>query len=249
MGLISILGHMVQKRTEAPAAPVIRTNTPLGLHQGSTVDLPDVDIALAQVDGSIIAVPSGTQVVISVGTYRKWGLTVHNCYLGNGTSYIQLVTDANQRIVECRLWSSHNQTEILPQSVEDWEFWLGSYQRDQSGEFVRDGQGRALRREYGLIGWPQFQVDGPPAIVYNRAWSPGADGVDPVDYTETIVDVQGRSITVKHEAMEYARRLTDAADAVTESLLATMVQDQDGAAVNIFIGIPLDHQNLKILQS
>jgi hypothetical protein len=249
MGLISILGHMVQKRNESPARPVIRTETPLNLSQGAVVDLPDVDIALAQVDGSIISVPSGTQLVISVGTYRKWGLTVHNCYLSNGSSFIQLVTDAKGKIVECKLWSSHNQTEILPQTVEDWEFWLGSYHKDADGGFIRDAQGRAIRREYGLIGWPQFQVDGPPAIVYNRAWSPSEEGVDPVGYTEIITDDQGRSVTVKHEAMEYARRLTDAADAVTESLLATMVQDQDGAAVNIFIGIPLDHQTLKILQS
>jgi len=248
MGLISILGRMIQKRTETPAASVIRTDTPLGLHQGSTVDLPDVDIALAQVNGSIITVPFTTQVVISVGTYRKWGLTVHNCYLSDGSSFIQLVTDANGKIVESKLWCSHNQTEILPQTVEDWEFWLGSYQKDANGDFVRDSQGRAIRREYGLIGWPQFQVDGPPAVVYNRAWSPGEEGVEPVEYTEIIVDDQGRSVTVKHEAMEYARRLADTADAVTESLLATMVQDQGVAAMNIFVGIPLDHQNLKILQ-
>ena len=59
--------------------------------------------------GSLV-LSSGTQVVISVGTYRKWGLNVHNCYLSNGTSYIQLVTDANSRIVECHwrryLWRS-----------------------------------------------------------------------------------------------------------------------------------------------
>lgn len=248
MGLLSIMGHIARKRSEpvGNAAVIDRSRVPLGMHQGSLVDLPDVDIALAQADGSIIRPPVGQQIVTAVGTYRKWNLEIFNCYLGDGLSYIQLITK-DGKITEARLWCSRD--EILPQTSEDWEFWLGSWQKDSNGDFLRDKLGNAIRREWGLIGWPQFQVDGPPAIMYNRAWSPGADGVAPVAYTETILDSKGHMTLVEHEAMEYARRLTDAADAVTESLLATMVQDPEGASVNVFIGIPLDHQNLKVLQS
>jgi hypothetical protein len=239
---------MARKKTEQVPNPVPlpRNKVPLGLHQASLVDLPDIDIALAQADGSVINPPTGQQIITAVGTYHKWGLDIFNCYLGDGRSYIQLVSKGG-KLTEARLWCSRD--EILPQSSEDWEFWLGSWQRDAQGDFLRDKLGQALRKEWGLIGWPQFRVDGPPAIMYNRAWSPGTDGVAPVAYTETILDAQGNTTTVKHEAMEYHRSLTDAADAVTESLLATMVQDSEGASVNLFIGIPLDHQNLKVLQS
>lgn len=248
MGLLSILGHMARKKTEKDrnTAVINRSKVPFGMHQASLVDLPDIDIALAQADGSVIKPPLGQQVITAVGTYRKWNLDIFNCYLGDGRSYIQLIAKGG-KVTEARLWCSRD--EILPQSTEDWEFWLGSWQRDAQGNFLRDSLGKAIRKEWGLIGWPQFQVDGPPAIMYNRAWSPGADGMAPVAYTETILDAQGHVTTVNHEAMEYARRLTDAADAVTESLLATMVQDSEGASVNLFIGIPLDHQNLKVLQS
>lgn len=248
MGLLKILNHMARKKVEQERYPteVTKTKTPLGLHQGSLVDLPDIDIALAQADGSIIHPPKGQQIVTSVGTYRVWNLEVFNCYLSDGRSYVQLVTKSG-KLTEARLWCSRD--EILPQTTSDWEFWLGSWQKDDRGEFIRDANGNALRRDWGLIGWHQFQVDGPPAIVYNRAWSPGAEGVSPVAYTETMLDSQGHATVVNHEAMEYSRRLTSAVDAVTESLLVTMVQDPEGASVNVFIGIPLYHQNLTVLQS
>lgn len=251
MGLLSIMSRIVQKRIDRGfnTPVVVKTDAPLGMHQGSVVTLPDIDIALAQADGSIIKAPVGTQVVTAVGTYTLFGMTVFHAYLNDGISYIQLVTKGgpNGPIQDARLWCTHQ--EILPQSVEDWEFWLGSYQKDMAGQFIHDAWGNPIRAEFGLIGWPQFQIDGPSVCLYDRTWSPAPEGIEPVEYNEAIVDSDGNTTVVNHEAMEYYRRLTDVLDSVTESLLASMLQQDGNSSVDIMIGIPLDHTNLNVLRS
>lgn len=249
MSLIKILKNIVQKKTtnEQSTTKIIKTPTPLNMHQGSIVTLSDVDIALAQADGSIIKTkPNPTYVVNAVGTYSLWGLSFYNCYLDEDNNYIRIAVDRSGKIVDASYWMLH--TELYPQSVEEWEFWLGSWQKDINGKFVRDiATGKTLRKDWGLIGWNQFQIDGPPQIVYNRHWSQGPEGVDPVLYTECIIDNTGQKTLVNYEGMEYFRRLTSAADSVTEYLFATMVED--GSSINVLIGIQLDHQSLKVLAS
>ena len=122
MGLKSILSTIVSKRLQAKdkSAMVAKTDTPLGMHQGSAVVLPDIDVALAQADGSIINVPSGTQIISAVGHYSMWNLNIYRSYFGDGSSYIQTAVNHAKKVVDCRLWSDHG--EILPQSVADWEF-------------------------------------------------------------------------------------------------------------------------------
>lgn len=252
MGLLSIMSLIVQKRIDrGTTIPVMKTPTPMGMHQGSIVELPDIDIALAQADSSIIKAPAGTQVITAVGSYKLFGIDVYHAYLNDGKSYIQLVSKGGPTglVQEARLWSNHQ--EIEPQSVEDWEFWIGNYQKDLNGQFRRDINSQPIRNEFGLIGWPQFQIDGPPQLLYNRTWSPNSpEGMDPVEYNETITDGDGNSFRLKHEACEYYRYLTEANDAVVESLLASMVQQDDGTGfIDIMIGIPLDHTNLKVLSA
>lgn len=246
MGLLAIMTTIANKHlgNKTVQQEMVRTPTPLGMHQGSAVEMPDIDIALAQGDGSIIKAPVGTHIVTAVGKYRLFNLDIYHAYLNDGNSYIQIVTKNNVP-QEARLFTSH--AEILPQSVEDWEFWLGSYQKTPNGEFVRDASGNSLRKEFGLIGWAQFQIDGPPTVLYNRTWNASSEGIDPIEYTETITDSHGNVTTAKHEACEYFRHLTSAKDSVIEYLMATMVNQNNEASVNIFVGIPLDLQNLKIL--
>ena len=251
MGLLSIMGSIARKKLDlGEDAPVVsKTPTPAGLHQGSIFELPDVEIALAQADGSIIRPPSGAQVVSAVGTMRLFGLDIYNAYLTDGTSYVQLVTDGgpNGKIVQARLWCSN--AEVLPQTQQDWEWWLGSYQRDANGDFIRDANGVAVRADWGTIGWPQFQIDGPPAAVYNRTWSPGSEGIDPVTYTEVITDAAGAHTWVNHEAMEYHRTLNDMADSTNELVLVSVAQEPTSASVNVFVGLELHPQDLKIIRS
>ena len=245
MGLLSIMTTIAHKHlgNTNTIPEVVRTPTPLGMHQGSVVEMPDIDISLAQADGSIVNAPIGSQIVTAVGKYRLFNLDIYHAYLGDGNSYIQIVTKNNVP-QEARLFSSH--AEVLPQSVEDWEFWLGSYEKDANGNFVRDAYGTAIRKESGLIGWAQFQIDGPPQIVYNKTWTTKPNE-DTIEYNETITDSLGSVTIAKHEACEYFRRLTTASDSVIESLVATMVNQNNEASVNIFVGIPLDLQNLKVL--
>jgi len=217
------------------------------LHQGSIFELPEIDLALAQTDGSIIKLPKSNQIVAAVGKYTLFGMNVFNCYFGDGKTYVQLITKNGVDVLDARLWCSNS--EILPQSTEEWEFWLGSYKKDENGNLERDESGKGIKAESGLIGWHQFQVDGPPSIIYNRLWSPGPEGIDPIDYTETITDRSGTTSIVRHEGMEYYRNLTNAKDSLSEFLLATVTQGDEGASVNVFIGIPLDRQNMKILRS
>jgi hypothetical protein len=242
---------MVQKRLDQGThQPVIKTPTPLGLHQGSVVTMPDVDLALAKVDGSVIKAPTGTQVITAVGVYNLFGMSVFNSYLDDGNSYIQVVTNGGAlgTIQDTRLFSNFQEVEIT--SAEEWEFWLGRYQKF-NGEIVRDpNTGLGVLTEAGLIGWPQFQIDGDPPIVYNRSWSTNvAAGIDPVSYSETITDITGNQLFVKHEAMEYYRQLTTDTNSVVESLLASMVRQPDKSNVDIMIGIPLDHTTLQVLTS
>lgn len=246
MSLLSIMSAIARKRiqnlTNTEFSP-IKTPTPLNMHQGSVVNLPDVDIALAQADGSIIKAPSGTQIVTAVGVYTLFGMKVYNSYLNDGASFIQTVTK-NNVLQEARLFSSY--AEIVPQTVEEWEFWLGSYEKDENGEFIRDGNGIAICKEAGLIGWNQFQIDGPPQIVYNKTWNTPSNE-STVEYREVITDSTGSTTVVEHESMEYYRSLTGNSNTVVESLLAGMAKQNQDASVNIFIGIPLDIQYLSVI--
>lgn len=249
MGLLKILSAVAHKKLDSSATVLVaKTPTPLNLHQGSVVKLPEVDLALAQVDGSIIKLPTGDQVVSAVGRYSLFGKSIYHVYLGDGSNYLQLVctgTEQDPVVEEVRLWS--NYAEVVPQTAQDWEFWLGSYQKNSAGEFVRDENGNSLRAETGLIGWTQFQIDGPPPVVYDRAWYSSAVGVDPVSYTETIVSSNTTVSRVKHEAMEYHRLLTSDANGTVESLLATTSQTSDEAGINIWVGIKLNAAELKVL--
>lgn len=246
MGLLNMLSYIAQKHlTVDNTVPVKKTDTPLGLHQGSIVTMPDIELALAQVDGSLIKPVSGNQIVKAVGYYRLFNRTVYHAYLDDGSNYLQIVTDAANNVTEVKIWTSY--AEINPQSEQDWEFWLGSWQKNEQGNYIRDVNGIAIRKEFGLIGWTQFQVGGPPASVYNRSWLPSSTGIDPVKFIENIIDSQGNCSVISHEAVEYNRQLTEAADSTVESLLASVSQTESEASINIFVGIAVDYTNLKII--
>ena len=249
MSLLSLLTTVVNKKISSKpndSLQPIKTDTPMGLRQGSIVTMPEIDIALAQADGSLINVPGGNQTVVAVGTFELFGLSVYNVYL-NEKTFLQLVTKfGSQDVQSLNLWSSY--AEIIPTSVDEWEFWLGSWQKSPTGEFLRDSNGVAYRKDWGLIGWPSFQIDGPPPIVYGRTWLPSNEGIDPVKFTESIRDVNGDVTIVKHEAVEYSRALTpDNTNTIVESLLASVSSQNDSASVNIWIGIPINKDSIAII--
>jgi len=218
-----------------PVEDVFHTNeVPLGLNCGSIVTMPVVDIALAQAAGSIIPSLPTTMIVTSVGTYSIFDTFVYNVYLDNGTSYLQLIMDKDDvTVTDARLWT--NREEILPQSTEEWEFWLGKY------------VGYELS-ESGLIGWPEFRIDAEDAT-YSRSWFTGIQKpVAPVKFSECIFNKAGHISIVDREGMEYCRNLTLGPDNVTEYVLANDCETNGSdISINVDIGIPINWVGLQVL--
>lgn len=206
-----------------------RIPVPGGFSQGSVVEIPDLATALARADGSLINDIDHSQQIVAVGRYTLFDRAVFNCHLADGASMIRLVTQKD-RILESALFVMRD--EIIPASSADWAFWLGTHRR---GEPV----------EHGLIGWPQFQIDTAPPTMYSRSWAPGEHGVEPVAYTETITDLNGEILKVKHEAMEYWRQLGDDPNAI-EMVLATAASSGNDASVDVYVGIPIKPGDLKV---
>jgi hypothetical protein len=240
MGLFTLIKDVAAKKydklTASPEYKPERTPVPMGLHQGTMVELPELDLALAQADGSIMPSIDLTQQITAVGRQAVFGLNVYHAYLSDGSSFLRIIAKNND-VREIQLFTMRD--EIIPAAKEDWEFWLGRWGKDS------DGNG--YMEEYGLIGWPQFQVDGPPQIVYNRAWTPSEAGIEPAQYSETIVAMDGTVNRVKHEACEYVRVIGTGTNPTNELLLVSLAQCGDDASVDIFIGIPLNIKDMKIL--
>lgn len=249
MSLLALLKTVAHNNFSASAntPKQFHTTVPLGLTQGSIVSLPDLDLVLAQANGSIVPDVPSTQTVKAVGITVLFGLTIYNCYLSDGKTFIQLITDKNQpsKVTSTRLFVSRD--EILPQSIEDWEFWLDKYSKDLEGNFVRDSNGIAIVEEAGLIGFPEFQIDGTPPIIFAKSWSTGTKSR--VTHTENIIDCNGITVVVKHESAEYFRALEDGS--TNEHLFVTVseVKNASDSSVNIFVGIDIDAAKLKIITS
>jgi len=237
MGLLNILNKMVAAKPEEP----VHSKVPNGLHQGTAVKLPELDLTMARLDGSILPEMSSMQTISSVGIMTLFGKKVYNCYFSDGKGYLRLITE-NDRVLETTLFAFKD--EIIPSSIEDWEFWLGKYQKDSAGEFVRDSSGVAIIAESGLIGWPNFQVDGNNPIIYNRAWFNSPTGVEPVECKQRIYSIDGTNISVEHNMMEYERLIGTEPNQITETLLVATSDVE--SSINISVGVRTSINELKI---
>lgn len=249
MNLISIFKTFIKNtlNREKPSQ-VVKTTTPMGLHQGSVVTFPELDFVLAEAEGGICTAPTGTMVIDAVGKYRLFDMNVYHCYFGNRETFLRLVTNPGSMTVEQATYFSRR-SEIYPTTSEEWEIWLGSWQKDENGKVIRDDNGNPLKNEDGLIGFPRFQIDTDPPVIYDREWNSGDTSIDPVIIKESVLDSTGRQHYISYEAMEYSRKLSNDENSRSESLLASVVTDDNGAAICVFIGVPLDHSAIKVLVS
>jgi len=243
--LLNILKRIATKNLQYNSEHEIKKSpTPLNMHQGSVVTLPAIDLAMAVMDGSRIKTPDDNLIVKMVGKYHLWDYDVYHCYVDDNGSFIRITTKANNmEPIEAQYFIVDGVIE--PKTIEDWELWLGSWQKDSDGEFVRDSKGIAIKKDWGLIGFPQFQVNGDNPIVYDRQWLQSTDPVEAVKFTEVISTSDGDKTSIKHEAMEYARTMLNS----KEYLLVSVVEDNDTASVTVFIGVELDHKLIKVLVS
>jgi len=207
---------------------------PLGLRINALVDISEVDFILGGNDLKV-AYPGETLTVSSFGVILVGESKVQRFYLSSakGINVLQIVTDNNQAIEECKLFIPYD--EVFP---EDWDFWLS--------------------KEDGYIGYSVFQTkDG---TAYERVWQDeGAERVvqeddqgnkltriPPVPLYETIyLDPHGqRRETVRHESMLYARHVNDNVD---EYLLVSAVEEKEGASVQIMAGLELQPASIKVI--
>ena len=240
---MSLMGNLFRSKVEQvsapPASPAVKIPAPLGLTPGSVWTPGAVDLALAQADGSILVPPVGDQIVSHVGGVRLFGVDVYNIYLQGTETFLQAVCPANnvQSVNQLRLFTLYQ--NVVASTLDDVEFWLGKLNRDSQGNVVRDAWGNSQIVESGLIGWPLFQVDSDPPIIYQRNWTPGTEPIAPVSYQEKF----SNGIIVKHEACEYVRRLKD----TNEYLLAVLTSKPSCMTIDIYVGIDLDIQTQQIL--
>jgi hypothetical protein len=210
--------------------PVDR-NLPLGIYIGATVELDETPFILGGA-ALKIKMPGDRNTVEAYGLIRSEdNLTVHRFYLrslaGDEESVLQVATDRDGAIEECRLFRSFDQ--IFPRLVEDWDFWLN--------------------RKEGYIGWPAFESKDDKTS-YARVWfADDPNHVEGVKLTETIFfDRYGQqSATVKQTAMLYGRWVNEKEQVAEYMLVAMEEHSPREALINILVGIDLMPLALKII--
>lgn len=209
-------------------------NLPLGLRLNGMIEISAVDFILAG-EKLKIRPPVSAEVIVSYGRFPIGGVIVHRFYFSsNEIPYmLQVAADPGGVIEECKVFMAYD--EIYPQ---DWDFWLS--EKD------------------GYIGLNLFQLK--DQTQYVRVWEndereavldQNRDGgaithIPPVQFLETLYyDPYGeRTETLKHDAMLYGRHVDQDVD---EYLLVAAVNENDGASVQIMVGLELSPASLKII--
>lgn len=158
----------------------------------------------------------GVISVEAVGVLMDGAIPLNRLYLPGREAFFQLHLGADGKLDECRYFSRIDQ--VTPASQEEWGAWLDPAQ--------------------GMIGWPQFQTkDGK---LYDRAWAPGSERIQPRALEETIEDLQGRS-GHKLAAMLYAGPTGAPAPGPQQEYILVSAVDQAGQAwVDIHAGIDIN---------
>lgn len=212
----------------------IDKDLPLGLRINGMVDVSQVDFILGG-DDLKVKYPGTGNIVSSYGYFSMGQSNVRRFYFdsSNGLYMLQVVTDRNNVVEECKLFMPYD--EVFP---DDWGFWLA------------DGD--------GYIGLDTFQLkDG---TQYYRVWENEEamriveeddqgnrlTRIPPAEFLETIyLDSYGEQTeTVKYDSMLYGRHVTEE---IAEFLLVSAVEEQDGASVQIMVGIELQPVSIKAI--
>ncbi len=170
--------------------------------------------------------PSGITSVAAVGRVTSGqgaaAVQLVRLHLADPRFMLQLHLDAQGQPDECRLFGLLD--EVTPADPGEWSAWLDEKE--------------------GMIGWPQFQAkDG---TLYLRAWVPGDSRISPRRLVEAQETLEGTR-SIESQAMLYARP-TQAPDPAppTEYLLASAIQDQGRAWVEIRAGIDVNPATLQL---
>jgi hypothetical protein len=236
-GTWTLLREIARKKLSwntASTRPRVDRDLPLGIRIGSLLNITSVDAILAG-DGLKFKVPTEDMTVIAFGIFDQKPFKGYRFYLSTDSDELftlQIVLDKAGNIDDCKLFHMHD--EFVP---EEWGFWL-----DEND---------------GYIGYSLFQLkDG---TYYMRDWTNALeekivvqDGentithIPPVVTIESIIkDPYGEDcMTVKYEAMQYGRDVTDT---IPEYMLASVAEDKDGATIQIMLGLDLTTSAIKVL--
>jgi len=234
------LGNMLSGGKEPER---IDRNLPLGLRFGALVVIPETDFILGADNGLKVICPKGKGIVTAYGTFKLSPFVIHRFYLtfeDDQVYMLQVVLGEDGEIEECKLLMPWD--EVYPPDDDDeakafWDYWLS--EKD------------------GYIGYSVFQSN--DKTLYSRTWEhtgPGvvvAKGEDdsvidrkpPVNFTETLyLDRFGQKTErVEYTGMMYGRQVNDDVD---EYLLVAVIEDSEGAAVRLQVGIDLNSEALKL---
>jgi hypothetical protein len=184
---------------------------------GMTIPMDPTPFVLAGGATKIKPLDGGGMISVeAVGVVMDGPVPLNRLYLPGREAFFQLHLGTDGNPDECRYFSRIDL--VTPASREEWGAWLDPAQ--------------------GMIGWPQFQTkDGK---LYDRAWAPGDERIEPRALEETIQDLKGTS-SRKMSAMLYAGPTGVPSPAPErEYMLVTVIDEGAQAWVEIHAGIDVN---------
>jgi hypothetical protein len=194
---------------------------PLGLHQNTVLRFDPTDFILAATNFKV-DLPAGDVSVIAIGEFSCLGVSFHRFYLKDLKDAEWVLQAAeNKQGFELILFQTID--EVYP---DDWDFWLNE--------------------QTGLIGYKDFHT--PDQVEYYRVYgNPGPDRSSPIEFQESVKGC-GENLSVGHAMMLYSRGVdAKAGEELTEYLLVSREEDEEGVLVRIMAGVPVSPMSLAIL--
>lgn len=208
----------------APAVPTaLKGSSRTRFRVGMTFPADPTPFVLAAGATKIKPPDGGAMVSVeAVSVLMDGAIPLSRLYLPGRDAFFQLHLGADGKPDECRYFSRIDQ--VTPASQQEWGAWLDPAQ--------------------GMIGWPQFQTkDGK---LYDRAWAPGAERIEPRALKETIQDLNGSS-SQDLASMLYLGPTGLASPAPEhEYILVTAVDAGSQAWVEIHAGIDINPATLTL---
>lgn len=213
-----------EKREQKRVDETKTMDAPLGLIQGKQVTFSDDVMAASLIPGSMFPNIPKTTKVAAVGTLEILGFKVYRSYLGDDSTFLQVIVDDNNSIQEVSLYS-----KVIETTPDE------------------DGWNFLLNEDDGAIGMSTFNLKAQDGsnVPYNREWPQAVSGienhVDPIRATETVVDEAGNTYVMDLHMMGYSRIINNTSK---ELMIAQAYRmDNDGnniAGCDCYVGIEIE---------
>jgi hypothetical protein len=203
------------------AAPEKEPDYPLELRLNAVLRFDPTDFILSAGNFKI-DLPTGDVSVMAVGEFACLGISFHRFYLADLKNAEWVLQSAEEK-QDLELILFRTIDEVYP---DDWDFWLND--------------------RTGLIGYKDFHT--PDHVEYYRVYAnPGPGWVSPIEFQESIRG-GGENFSIGHAMMLYSRRIASAGnDELTEYLLVSREEDEEGVLVRIMAGVPVSPMSLTVL--